>query len=274
MVLPRIATAIIGVPILIAAIYFGSLPFLFVVAGIVIIGLREFYLLASETGYPSYPWIGVVGGTLVALSVYGNGVAFGNVTENQATSALIALLFAVIVIRSLYRGPADTTISEWAVTFFGIFYVGWSLGHLLLLRDMRPQGLPSTYMLFFMIWVADICAYVVGSRWGKHKIAEAISPKKTWEGTIAGIVGALVVAALFQMTVLRLYLKLPEALVIAAVTAILAFASDLVESMLKRSAGVKDSSPLLPGHGGILDRFDSFLLAAPFYYYYWAFCKH
>ena len=129
-------------------------------------------------------------------------------------------------------------------------------------------------MLFALIWVEDITAYAIGSRWGSHKIAESISPKKSWEGTIAGLIGAAAVGALFQLTLLKQQLRLTEAIGLALIVGILAFASDLGESVLKRGAGAKDSSQLLPGHGGVLDRFDSFLLTAPFYYYYWAFLKH
>jgi phosphatidate cytidylyltransferase len=210
----------------------------------------------------------------VVLSVFLNGVSFGSVTDNQTTSAIIGLMLVVIVTRSLIKGPADTSLSEWSVTFMGVFYVSWSLSHLLLIRDLRPGGRDITFMLFAMIWAEDITAYFIGSRWGRHKIAESISPKKSWEGTIAGLVGACVVAVLFQMTLLSQQLRLIEAVGLALLVGILAFASDLGESVLKRGAGVKDSSQLLPGHGGVLDRFDSFLLTAPFYYYYWAFLNH
>lgn len=274
MLLPRIATAVIGLPLLIAAIYFGSLPFFFLILGIVLLGLREFYYLAQESGYPCYPWLGLGAGLLLVLSIFLNGVAFGQVTENQATAALLALALIAIVIRSLMRGSTETALSEWGVTFFGLFYVAWSLGHLLLIRDLRPQGQAVTYLLFSLIWVEDIFAYFVGVRWGRHRIAEHISPKKTWEGTISGVIGAMIVAGVFQATLLKQVLRLPEALILALITSLLAFASDLGESLLKRGAGVKDSSPLLPGHGGILDRFDSFILATPFFYYYWAIFKH
>jgi phosphatidate cytidylyltransferase len=274
MLLPRFLTAVVGLPLLMASIYFGGLPFFFIVLGITLLGLREFYFLAEESGYPCYKQWGLVLGGLVFISVFLNGLSFGQVTENQLTSGLIALSLVMIVMKSLWRGPADTSLSEWAVTFFGIFYVAWSLSHLLLIRDLRPQGQYATFLLFSIIWASDTVAYWVGVRWGKRRIAEAISPKKTWEGTTAGLVAAMVVSALFQMTLLRQVLHLPEALILGAVTGFIAFASDLGESLLKRGAGVKDSSPLLPGHGGILDRFDSFLLTAPLYYYYWAFFKH
>lgn len=274
MLLPRALTALIGLPLLIAAIYFGSFPFFFVILGIILLGLREFYFLAESGGYGTYPWIGLVGGGLLTLSIYFNGVSFGQLTDNQLTSAFIGMMLIVIVTRSLWRGPADTSLSEWSVTLMGLFYVAWSLSHLLLLRDLRPQGLPATFLLFTMIWVEDVTAYMVGVRFGRRRIAEAISPRKTWEGTLAGLGGAVLAAIAFQQTVLRTQLRVPEAIILALGTGILAFLSDLGESLLKRGAGVKDSSLLLPGHGGILDRFDSFILTAPFFYYYWAFFKH
>lgn len=274
MLLPRILTGLVGGAVLLGAIYFGSLPFLFIVLGIILVGVREFYSLAQETGYPCYPAVGLFASALMVLSVYFNGVSFAQVTENQLTAALTALLLVVIIFRSLARGPADTSLSEWSVTFMGVFYVAWSLSHLVLIRDLRPGGRNITYLLFAMIWAEDIFAYFIGSRWGRHKIAESISPKKSWEGTIAGFIGAGTVAILFQLSLLRGQLKPTEAVGLAVLVAILAFASDLGESILKRGAGVKDSSQILPGHGGILDRFDSFLLTAPFYYYFWAFLKH
>jgi len=188
MLLPRILTGLVGGAVLLGAIYFGSLPFLFIVLGIILVGVREFYSLAQETGYPCYPAVGLFASALMVLSVYFNGVSFAQVTENQLTAALTALLLVVIIFRSLARGPADTSLSEWSVTFMGVFYVAWSLSHLVLIRDLRPGGRNITYLLFAMIWAEDIFAYFIGSRWGRHKIAESISPKKSWEGTIAGFI--------------------------------------------------------------------------------------
>ncbi len=274
MLLPRILTAIVGSALLLGAIYFGSLPFLFVVLGIVLVAVREFYTLARDTGYPCYPGLGLFASAAIVLSVFLNGVSFGQVTENQLTAALISLFLVAIVFRSLTRGPQDTSLSEWSVTFMGVFYVAWSLSHLLLIRDLRPGGRNITFMLFAMIWAEDIMAYFIGSRWGRHRIAESISPKKSWEGTLAGLGGAVAVAVFFQMSIFKHELKVTEAVGLALLIGLLAFASDLGESVLKRGAGAKDSSQILPGHGGLLDRFDSFLLTTPFFYYFWAFLKH
>jgi phosphatidate cytidylyltransferase len=274
MLLPRFLTALVGSVILMGSIFMGGLPFLFVVLAIVLIGVREFYTLAEETGYPSYPLIGLMASALLVLSIYINGLSLGQHAENQFTSALIALFLILIVARSLSRGPADTSLSEWSITFMGLFYVSWSLSHLILIRDLRPGGRTITFLLFTMIWMEDIAAYFIGRRWGRHKIAEAISPKKSWQGTIAGLIAAVLVSVFFHYSFLRKELTLLESIGLAILVGIIAFASDLGESILKRGAGLKDSSQLLPGHGGMLDRFDSFILAAPFYYYYWALLKH
>ena len=273
MLLPRVMTAVVGAVLLLGSIYFGSLPFFFIVLGIVLLAVREFYALAQETGYPCYAAMGTACSALVVLSIFLNGVGFGAGTENQTTSALLGMIVILIVVRSLARGPADTSLSEWGTTLLGIMYVAWSLAHLLLIRDLRPGGREITFMLFALVWTSDILAYFVGSRWGRHKIAGSISPKKSWEGTLAGLAGAAVVGVLFQTCWLKTQLRPTEAAGLALLVGILAFASDLGESVLKRGAGSKDSSQLLPGHGGVLDRFDSFFLAAPFYYYYWAFLK-
>lgn len=273
MLLPRFLTAIVGLPLLIGATLMGGLPFFFLVLGVVLIGLREFYFLAQESGYPCYLWEGMGAGFLLTVSVFLNGVGFGQSTENQLTSALIAMALIYLVVRGLWRGPTETLLSEWGITFFGVFYVAWSLSHLLLVRDLRPHGQGLTFLLWMMIWVEDIVAYWVGTRWGRHPIAHRISPKKTWEGTLGGLVGVLIVISVFQMTLFRDQLKRSEALGLGLIVGALAFVSDLGESLLKRNAGVKESSHLLPGHGGILDRFDSFILTAPFFYYYWAFFK-
>lgn len=274
MLLPRLLTVLVGLPILIGGIYFGGLPFFFLLLGVSFLALREFYLLADENGYPTFSWTGVTFGVLIVLSVFLNGTSFGSVTENQFTAAVISLLIVVLCVRSVLRGPTETLLSEWGVTLLGVMYVAWPLAHIVLIRDLRPQGLAAAFLLFTMIWAEDIVAYIVGSKWGKHLIAEPISPKKTWEGTIAGLIAAVLVAIVFQATVLRQDLRFVEALFLAISIGILAFISDLSESLIKRVAGMKDSSTILPGHGGLLDRFDSFLLTAPFFYYYWAFIKH
>jgi len=274
MLLPRLLTGIFGGALLLGVIYTGGLPFFLIILGISLVALREFYGLCRATGYATSAVVGLIGGFLLTVSIFLNGVSWGALAENQGTAFLIAVIVLILVLQGLVKGPADTRISEWAVTLFGMIFVSGALAHLILLRDLRPIGQSATFMLFAMIWAADTCAYVVGVRWGKHRLAPAISPKKSWEGLAGGVIGAMAVAALFRQFLFKTHLTLLEALLLGAVIAVIALLSDLAESLVKRGADVKDSSQLLPGHGGLLDRFDSFLLAAPFYYYYWAFFKH
>src|ERR1700747_1731318 len=145
MLFPRLLTAVIVLPFILAAIYFGSLPFFFLILGIILLGLREFYHLAEETGYPTASTFGLFAGAALVFSIFLNGTAFGSVTENQMTAAVFALILVGLVIRNLFRGPSETLLSEWGVTFFGLIFVAWSLSHLLLIRDLRPQGQGITY---------------------------------------------------------------------------------------------------------------------------------
>ncbi len=270
MLLPRFLTALVGIPLFLAAVYFGGLPFFFLMLGVVWLGVREFYALAQETGYPCFPWLGQACALFFMISIYLNGGSIGASLDHLGTPAVFALILIALIARSLLRPPTDTTLSEWAVTLFGLFYVVWPLSHLMLLRDLRPNGQHAAFVLLIIIWASDTAAYFVGKRWGRHPLAERISPKKSWEGALAAVTAAMLVGVAYQMAFLRSVFSPFELALLAFVTSAIAVVSDLGESILKRGAGVKDSSTLLPGHGGILDRFDSFLLAAPFFYYYWA----
>jgi phosphatidate cytidylyltransferase len=274
MLLPRLLTGVLGGALLLGVIYTGGLPFFLVILGLSLVALREFYDLSKDTGYATVANVGLFGGFLLTTSVFLNGMGWGSITDNQGSAFLLAIFILILVLYGLLRGPADIRLSEWSVTLFGILFVNGSLAHLLLMRDLHPFGMAITFMLFAMIWAADTFAYIIGMRWGKHKLAPKISPKKSWEGFIAGTLGAVLCALIFRQFYFKFILSLPEACLLAVVIAAIALASDLAESMVKRGANAKDSSHILPGHGGLLDRFDSFLLAAPFYYYYWAFFKH
>ena len=167
------------------------------ILGISLVALREFYDLSRDTGYATASKVGLLGGFLLTSSVFLNGIGWGAITDNQGSAFLLAFLILILVLQSLFRGPSDARLSEWSVTLFGVLFVSASLAHLLLLRDLHPFGQMITFMLFAIIWAADTFAYVVGVRWGKHKLAPAISPKKSWEGFAGGMVGAILVTLAF-----------------------------------------------------------------------------
>ncbi|WP_446742135.1 phosphatidate cytidylyltransferase [Silvibacterium acidisoli] len=220
--------------------------------------------------------------------------AFGAKTPRIAAMIAVALLFACVfrrpdflgpVIGALslgifivcaFRSPLNRVLPDTAFSVFGILYTGLSLTTLPLMIE-QENGPSLLLFLFFAVWTGDIAALYVGRAWGKHKMAPSISPGKTWEGAIASILGSVVVSGLVLWLATTLtgrnieILSFPGPvwrwLLLAAILNVAAQVGDLIESAIKRGAGVKDSGSLLPGHGGILDRIDALLLAAPVLWY-------
>jgi phosphatidate cytidylyltransferase len=151
------------------------------------------------------------------------------------------------------------------IAFFGIFYVGFLLAHVSLVRNMIDGRL---WILFLIVtvWAGDIFALFIGSRFGRHKLYPKISPNKTYEGLGGAILGSMITALIFALLFIP-HLEKGPCILLAIGIAVLGQLGDFTESMLKRSAQVKDSGSLIPGHGGMLDRLDSFFFAAPFFYY-------
>jgi phosphatidate cytidylyltransferase len=164
------------------------------------------------------------------------------------------------------------SIERMSFTFLGIFLIPWNMAYLVNIRDIANIGIYLTYMLFITVWLCDTAAYAVGKFFGKHKLSPAISPKKTWEGAIAGLITAILVSVWLK-SLFKLDITVFQAAMLGVSVGIAGQISDLVESILKRGSGVKDSSSLLPGHGGVLDRFDSYILLAPVYYYTFLFLR-
>ncbi|HYG65009.1 MAG TPA: phosphatidate cytidylyltransferase [Thermoanaerobaculia bacterium] len=165
------------------------------------------------------------------------------------------------------KTPLEETLTTLGIFGFGIPYFAVAVASTVGIQQTAdPGGVPNhgpwlIVLLFAIVWLGDTAAYYIGSRWGRHKMAPVISPKKSWEGAAAGFVTGLLAAVAWSY--LRLGRLEPRLLVVAAVTAAAAQIGDLVESMIKRGAGVKDSGSILPGHGGFLDRLDALLFAAP-----------
>lgn len=268
MLLPRLITAVVGIPLILLTVYWGGIPFLLLMAGVVFLSLREFYILAGQGKYGTQPVIGMIAGMLLFLSLFLNGTSLGPIADNQGTVALLAVLLIPMFAREMVRSSAQKAIERLSVTFFGAFFIPWTLGHLLLIRSLRPYGMQYIYFMFIVIWVLDTGAYAVGKRFGRHSLASMVSPKKTLEGAVGGVVTSILTAIICRFIFMSEFMGVPEAALLGLVIAVVAQFSDLSESLLKRDVGVKDSANLLPGHGGMLDRFDSFLFTAPLLYYY------
>jgi phosphatidate cytidylyltransferase len=151
------------------------------------------------------------------------------------------------------------------IVFLGIFFIGFLLSHVSLIR-MRADGTRWVLFLIVTVWTGDISAFLSGTLLGRHKLYPRISPKKTYEGLAGGIVGSIIVAVAFSLLFIP-QLEIGFCIFLAIALGVLGQVGDFTESMLKRSAQVKDSGSLIPGHGGMLDRLDSFLFSAPFLHY-------
>jgi phosphatidate cytidylyltransferase len=268
MLLPRILTGIIGIPLVILAVFWGGIPFFILMAGVVFLAIREFFMLADRGKYDTYPTLGVIMGMLLFLSVFLNNTMLAHITGNQGTSAVLTLLMIPLFLAEMLRKNPERAIERLSITFFGAFFIPWSLAHILLIRNLPVSGADYLFFLFVTIWTLDTGAYAAGVKFGRNKLASAISPKKTVEGLMGGILTGALTAVIMRFFLLRSVMTLSEAAILGVAIALVAQFSDLVESIFKRDVGMKDSAELLPGHGGMLDRFDSFLFTAPLLYYY------
>jgi len=269
----RIITAVVFLPFLIASILISWLAPLFIVlaAAAMLFGLYEFYVLAKKRDMKPDVAAGFLGGAAL-FTVF--CFATADPTRIRLDVQTIVLILLVLTIGTLtaatFRGaPFDKMIASSAATILGVLYVVLPGGHLVALRTGFDEQLSAHLLSFFFLVLmgSDTGAYYVGRAIGKHKLAPAISPGKTWEGVGGGIVAALVLATVSHFWFFK-ELPLKWALPLAAVMAILGILGDLTESALKRGAGAKDAAKLLPGHGGALDRLDSLLFNAPLIYYF------
>ncbi len=180
-------------------------------------------------------------------------------------SAVLAGGAALVVLAEM--AAKEHSLDRVALTVFGALFAGWLPAHLALIRDLRPHGEAFAFLTFAAVWAMDTAAYAAGRGFGRHSLAPVLSPKKTWEGAVAGFAAAIAVSLAFQKFMLHDSVSPLMAAGIGALIGTMGQLSDLAESMVKREAGVKDSGALLPGHGGVFDRFDSYILCAPAVYY-------
>ena len=267
----RVITSIIGATLIIALIGWGSFAlFWLLISSATVIGLLEFYNLAKGGNLPTYRLPGMLAGWLLSLAPFAaTGVRTGAMLPFTTALILFAVTLIVLAMFSyslLTKQPAQEAMTALAVTLFGIFYVAWLFMHLTLLRDLS-HGREFVFYLLLLVWMGDTGAYYVGKSFGKHPLSPVISPKKTVEGAVGGLVATLLASIVAAFTFLP-HIRLIHAIILGVLLAVVAQIGDLCESLLKRSVNVKDSGTLLPGHGGILDRVDGLIFAAPVLDYY------
>jgi phosphatidate cytidylyltransferase len=271
----RIITALWFAPLLVIVVWFGREPgFTALIVTFGVLAALEFYRMVYTSEAPPFTYFGLVWTAFFIisrnselLSILEPHFNLGLLTPFLLTSAVVLPLIGLLARRQ--RAGAFIT---WAWTIAGILYVGWLLSYLVALRGL-DAGRNWVFFALFITWASDTTAFFIGRRFGRHKLASSISPGKTWEGTIGGIVGAIIMSILFfTPTPFHLPLVYWQAIGLSILVSIFGQIGDLVESLLKRNMGVKDSGKLMPGHGGILDRMDSIIFAGIVVYYYviWA----
>ena len=255
----RVLSAAILIPLAALLAYLGGWWFFVAIAAILLMALYEFYQLTIAGGYHPATALGILFGLGLLLTARFPQMSL---TEPLMATALVLSLIWHLV--AYERKLTDTPTNDWALTIAGALYLGW-MGHLFLrLRDM-PNGLWWILLACVPIWVGDTGAYLVGVKWGQHKCCPRLSPKKSWEGTVAGwLTGTLSTVVIW----LLIGLPLVQGLILGLLLSVITPLGDLAESMFKRQVGVKDSGNLIPGHGGALDRMDSLLFSVPIVFYY------
>ena len=247
---------------------FGALLLLILVGG-----QTEFYKLARETGLSPQRWMGLaVGVLLFALNFIVFRQFSRSVTDEAGGAVLylllhIGLLLPTLFVCELFRRSA-TPLANLGATLLGVLYVAVPLSLLLYVPVLAGDGVwrPETVLCYiFIIWANDVFAYLVGMTFGRHRLCERLSPKKSWEGFFGGLAGAVVTGLAAAYALDANYWVWGGLALVASLSGV---AGDLVESMFKREAGVKDSGQVIPGHGGVLDRFDALLLSAPYVFLY------
>ena len=247
---------------------FGALLLLILVGG-----QTEFYKLARETGLSPQRWMGLaVGVLLFALNFIVFRQFSRSVTDEAGGAVLylllyIGLLLPTLFVCELFRRSA-TPLANLGATLLGVLYVAVPLSLLLYVPVLAGDGVwrPETVLCYiFIIWANDVFAYLVGMTFGRHRLCERLSPKKSWEGFFGGLAGAVATGLAAAYALDTNYWVWGGLALVASLSGV---AGDLVESMFKREVGVKDSGQVIPGHGGVLDRFDALLLSAPYVFLY------
>ncbi len=268
----RLLVALVGIPVVIAALYFGDAVLASLLAIMSALAVRECYALARPLGVEPIAFVGVPLAALIPIAVHGE--TLGVLSIPVLPAAVLVLLFVFAVAIPL-RGAEGKPLAAAAITLVGAVYTGGTLSFAYTLRYFvyaigDVAGMLVVLLPVVLTWASDSGAYFAGRMFGGPKLMPAVSPSKTVSGALGGIVMTVAVAYLLVHTLLRPHAQLaftPWGLVLFAVAiSVVAQAGDLVESVFKRSAGVKDSGTLLPGHGGALDRLDSLFFVLPVAY--------
>lgn len=252
----RLISGIVLVIIALATIISGSWILFFTLLAVSLIGMRELYkvMKVSDEHVTVLELVGYLGAVLYYIAMKAD---FGNYGTMAIIISMILILFVYVFGYPKYHAE------QVMAAFFGVVYVAVMLSFIYLTRSL-PDGKFLVWLIFLCSWGCDTCAYCVGMLIGKHKMAPVLSPKKSIEGAVGGVAGAALLGVIYAAATQG---KMAEYALICAVGALISMVGDLAASAIKRNQNIKDYGMLIPGHGGILDRFDSVIITAPVIYY-------
>ena len=279
----RVATAAVLIPLAVGLVLWGSTALVALATALVILlALFEYFALGEAIGHRAYRfWTATCALVLVyvqwrAVSIPTYPLSGGLVAYREngwfaaellsAEAAFFLFVLGIAMLTLWTKRPLVEALPAAGISASGLILVAFPLTFAVRLHGLGREGPALLLFAMVIIWVGDSVAYFVGRSIGKHPLAPHLSPKKTWEGTVASFLGSLIVALVFSR-----FMRVPLAhlLGMAAVGNVAGQVGDLLESAYKRSAGIKDSGSILPGHGGVLDRIDALILAIPVVWYYW-----
>jgi phosphatidate cytidylyltransferase len=300
----RVLVALIAIPIILWLTMLGGYFFFFLIAVISSLTLYEFYGLAEAKGAAPLKTLGLIAGVIInAVFVYERfqvdiyqfvlthfSIHLAMFSQHQLLTVVLLKFLLLTLLIELFRSKGSPMINV-ATTISGVMIVSLCFGTLIFLRELFPYGFPvykffatgyaddlqlaqinrwggyTVIAIFASIWMCDTAAYFGGVTLGRHRLFESVSPKKTWEGAVFGFIFSVLTMISAKLLVVS-YLTFQHAIVIGVLIGLFGQLGDLIESRFKRDAGVKDSSTLIPGHGGLYDRFDSLVYISPIVYLY------
>jgi phosphatidate cytidylyltransferase len=255
----RVIVSLVAIPLIVLASYLGSYYFFCFILAVGLISYIEFGGLVKKKNVNANLWFGLFAIGVIITNQYHHIIDF---------TPLLFIIILLLLIIELFRNKGSV-VKNLGATFLGILYIGLFSSALIAIREFYPDDndlyIRGGYIMISIlatIWVCDSAAFFGGTALGKHKLFPRISPGKSWEGALFGFVFAIITMLLAKLFVLD-FLSWKNVMVLGIIIGIIGQIGDLVESSIKRDAGVKDSSSIIPGHGGIFDRFDSLLFSAP-----------
>jgi phosphatidate cytidylyltransferase len=277
----RVATAVVLIPFVVGLVLYASTAWVAVaLAGIIALAMIEYFALGDAIGHRAYrvwtficslllvyaQWGLVQLGKLEPTFDWNHTLKYFYYTIDFVQVVFFVFLLGIAVLTLATKRPMVEALPSASISASALFLIAFPLSFAVRLHGWGPKGPDLLLFALVITWAGDTVAYFVGRAIGKHPFAPILSPKKTWEGAVGGFVGSLLVGVAFSKWI---HVSMGQMLAMAAVGNVAGQVGDLLESAYKRSAGVKDSGTLLPGHGGILDRIDALILAIPVVCYYW-----